>query len=151
MAIPPVVHTQDRLTDALGCVRILLEAGASQTATCSFGEFPLYRACALQYTDLVKEMLKHDFDIDVTHLRTGDTALHKACSLGDVGIVKELCGRGFRLDATNNLGHTPLNISLANRNLETSRYLCSLNAPIIEESLEIKAVRFYKNQVAGKN
>lgn len=68
--------------DSPGCVRLLLEAGASPTNPDIKGKSPLHTACQTGGSDCIPILLDYGADINVK-TETGGVALHSCCYFGN--------------------------------------------------------------------
>ena len=105
----------------------------------------LHSASSSGQTDLVKVLLKYDFDIDAKNDH-GKTALHLASNNGHSEIVKELLDHGANVNAQNNDGDSPLHKAV--------KHCASIGGEdeniILQTILEGTNVDFYLKNNEGK-
>ena len=82
------------LADDVRRVRELLKRGADVNwKNSSDGWTPLYRACVWNRSDIVKELLKYNPELNEQTIYD-DTAIHAACRVGSLDCVKLLLATG---------------------------------------------------------
>lgn len=91
-------------------VKILLNRGASVTATNLDGVTPLMMGCAGGSVEVVRALVEAGADPSVAD-DTKRTALHHAARLGSVAVIKYLLSLGVEIDPQDNDGNTPLHIA----------------------------------------
>uniref|UniRef100_A0AAT9UQL8 Ankyrin repeat containing protein n=1 Tax=Apapanepox virus TaxID=3049969 RepID=A0AAT9UQL8_9POXV len=91
------------------------------------GMTPLYLATKLQKVEIMKTLLKHKADPDISSTDK-TSALHLAVMLGDVNMTKLLIRNKATLDLEDGYGYTPLLHAVAYKNIEICKLLLDSGA-----------------------
>ena len=91
-----------------------------------YGDSPVHIATRLNYVDMVKLFLQveaspNKVDLDCIN-GTGNTILHYAVMNKNLDLVKMFVEAGSRIDLINNVGDTPLTLSLNRDNLKRDKH-----------------------------
>jgi hypothetical protein len=77
------------------------------------GTTPLYRAAKEGQTEIVKQLIAKNFDVNAKKLASGTTALWIAAQKGHIDVIKLLLEKGADINTKANTGVTPLMIAAA--------------------------------------
>ncbi|XP_029636199.2 serine/threonine-protein phosphatase 6 regulatory ankyrin repeat subunit C-like [Octopus sinensis] len=109
------------LSRRLQAVELLLSRGSEINGKSNFGSTPLHFAASLspEWTDDVKEFMKHSALEVNPRNKDGQTPLHLACSRGHFHTVDMLLGHnGIDVNVVDKNGDTPLHEAVQRRNYE---------------------------------
>jgi len=119
--IPLHFACQDNRLDV---TKVLVGAGSNLIKGDAKGASSLHYAARYGSTEVLKFLLGLDIDLDV-RTADGSTALHLAAEHGVFSAVKPLLDAGANPNLVNNHGKSPLEVAVANKNLEIVESLIS--------------------------
>uniref|UniRef100_UPI003AAF89CA ankyrin repeat and SOCS box protein 2 n=1 Tax=Centroberyx gerrardi TaxID=166262 RepID=UPI003AAF89CA len=121
--------------EQVGCVSILLEAGADPDVLSKDRETALYKACERENAEMVAMLLNHGAAVN-THCIQGWTAFQEAVCRNNVEICEMLMKAGAKLSPANIYGITPLFTAAQSGQVETLRFLLKHGADINSQATD---------------
>ncbi|VDH93472.1 protein phosphatase 1 regulatory subunit 16A [Mytilus galloprovincialis] len=106
------------------------------------GSSPLHIACFMGRTNVVRCLLEHKANIDMTK-EDGTTPLSYACELGYTDIVKMLLDQNANIDICDNDGFTPLIKACLNNNISTVQLLIKYKPDINARTVDGGSALFF--------
>nr|XP_023015945.1 transient receptor potential channel pyrexia [Leptinotarsa decemlineata] len=117
-------------SNAVDCVRELLQRNATPNTQQVFSETPLHVAASLGHSFTMKLLLEHGAAVDVQCGRERMTPLHLAAEDGDLECVKILINAGAVIGAKNYKKQTPLHLAALSQCTETIALLIRKGADV---------------------
>jgi ankyrin repeat protein len=114
---------------ALDIMKVLVEAGASDSSPDDLGHTPLVTASHAGQVEVVKYLLNREVNVHATN-KLGQNALQVASSAGYDSVVNLLVSHGATVDATEQQGWTALHLACSSMNLSTVELLLRLGSDI---------------------
>jgi hypothetical protein len=118
---------------------VLLESGASVSATDNAGGTPLFDACYNRHSDVVELLLSNGSNVNAVDLN-GFSPLHIAASIGSFEVAQILVESGADINLKNQKCLAPIIYSIHKKHLQVSRYLLIKGAEIGEEGQDPKDI-----------
>lgn len=115
-------------SEAVDCVKALLEAGAIPNTPQVFSESPLHVAAALGKAQIIKLLLDYGAEVRVQCGSDKSTALHLAAEDGNAESTKLLLDAGAKIMAQNYKLQTPLHLAALSQCAETLELLLKRGA-----------------------
>ncbi|KAI4467780.1 ion transport protein [Holotrichia oblita] len=115
-------------SEALECVKELLEAGAVPNTPQVFSEAPIHVAASIGAFDILKLLINHGASVRVQCGTEKSTALHLAAADGDVECVKILLDAGADINARNHKNQTALHMAALSQSTEILEVLLKRGA-----------------------
>jgi ankyrin repeat protein len=119
------IGTQDQVNSLLA---ICIANGFDINIRDRFGSTLLIRACQLSHAGIVKTLLTHGADANLT--AGGLTALHHAAMSGNVEIVADLLNNEANINAQSTMGDTALHLAVRFRKFEVEALLINRGASL---------------------
>ncbi|GJQ76772.1 hypothetical protein Trydic_g15612 [Trypoxylus dichotomus] len=115
-------------SEAVECVRELLDAGAVPNTPQVFSEAPIHIAASIGASEILKLLIIHGASVRVQCGAEKSTALHLAAADGDVECVKILLDAGADINARNNKLQTALHTAALSQSTEILEVLLKRGA-----------------------
>ena len=112
----------------LNLVKKLIKNGAKLLPNIE-GKTPLHLSIELNKTDIAKEIINCDFDIQQVD-RNGNDALMYAANYGNIDVAKLLLNKGMDINAQDVMGNTALFMAVKNQDRRMIKFLIKNNANI---------------------
>jgi ankyrin repeat protein len=113
---------------------MLLEAGANVNAVDKLNLSSLRMASQNGHVEIVRILLDHEADVDITRKGDDTTSLSVAAKTGHANVVKQLLMAGADVDAADRYGSTPLFFASRAGHVETVKVLMEHKADVNVEA-----------------